>query len=356
MSRTKSSIVGVLIVIIGSYLPAQRYASAPIEQVDGGNGDAAYRPSLVIQSKVGDGRWSKKRAVYPLKGEQVNLRIADRGYDTIRWYLIFPDLTRNYQNANTPWEERAYEWTGFEKIGYYRIRLAKFENRLEISPLDTPDLYGPARAWLRAEGRPVRRLDFYHDDVGTFFFQVEATKGNRKYRSPGIEDGDERGISKRVMRISQRDSEGYLGYVSSLYNVPGVFGSVLSQSVNHIGADCADVLMTARAEWKRVRLDKNYNVNMVVDKFEVLQEAEMTVGVPDVPVRWGETIRPGDFIAVRYQPGVKKYHHIGALFSDANGNGLLDGEDLVFHAGPDPLHLSTLDERAFDGHIALLRH
>jgi hypothetical protein len=141
-----------------------------------------------------------------------------------------------------------------------------------------------------------------------------------------------------------------------LYNIPGVFGSVLSQSTNYIGADCADILMTARAKWKKTALRKNYNVSMLVEKFRTLREIEINNGATDTPVRWGVTIRPGDFIAVRYGTGCRKYHHIGALYSDANKNGLLDGNDLVLHAGPDPLHLSRLDERIFDGHVVLLSH
>jgi hypothetical protein len=326
-----------------------------IETIDDTMDRSAYRPTLIISSKTGDSRWSKKRAIYPLEKQTVRLRIADRKYDKIRWYLIFADLTRNYKNANNPWEPNAYAWVGFEKIQYHRMLLTEFSNQVEITPFPSTG-FDTVRRWFSNQGHPSYRLAFYNDGVGTFWFQVEAEKGKKRYRSRGIEDADSRGLTKDVMRVSIRQEGGYLGYLTSFYNIPGIFGSVLSQSINHIGADCADILMSARSKWRGAPLRKNYNVTMLVDKFPTLAAVEMSHGVPSVEVRWEKTIRPGDFIAVRYGDTGKKYHHIGALYRDANENGILDGADLVLHAGPDPLHLSPLDDGMFDGHVALLRN
>ena len=174
-------------------------------------------------------------------------------------------------------------------------------------------------------------------------------------RSHGIEDPGPNGIHPRVTRISIRDGDGLKGQIASFYNVPGVFGSVLNQSVNHIGADCADVLMTAWSRWKKQKLTKNHNVQMMVTRFKKRAEFEMTGGSPQTPLVWGKDFEEGDFMAVRYGEGGKKYHHVGALWEDANGNGTLDGEDLLIHAGPDPLHLSRLKYGAFDGHVVILR-
>ncbi len=72
-------------------------------------------------------------------------------------------------------------------------------------------------------------------------------------------------------------------------------------------------------------------------------------------MRWGDGIEPGDFIAVSYSEDAKKYHHIGALLSDENGNGILDPKDSVLHTGPDPIHKSLLEEGGFDGTVVILR-
>jgi hypothetical protein len=351
------ALIIVLVVMLFSFMVAasgeQTVRIQSAEEISTRN---SYSSSLVISAKIDDGPWSKKQALYPLKGQSVKLRIPTKSYDKIRWYLIFADLTKYYKNANHPWEPNAYAWTGFEKITYYRMELTRFANETEIAPFFGPPLFEPVRALLAKHGRPEWALAYYHDDVGTFWFQVEAEKGYKKYRSPGMEDANNRGLTKKVMRVSVRQEAGYLGYLSSLYNVPGVFGSTLSQSLNYVGADCADILMTARAKWKKLPLRNNFNVSMLVDRFRHLSTVTLKGGMPDKEIKWGTTIRPGDFIAVRYSPSGKKFHHIGALYRDGNGNGVLDGEDIVMHAGPDPLHLSALNEGVFDGHVVLLRH
>ena len=100
----------------------------------------------------------------------------------------------------------------------------------------------------------------YREDVGTFWFQIEVQEGGTTWRSPGLEDGDHRGLSPNVFRVSIRGGDGYLGYAASFFNVPGLFGAVPHQSYHYIGVDCADVLMAARARWKGIPLERDYNV------------------------------------------------------------------------------------------------
>ena len=42
-------------------------------------------------------------------------------------------------------------------------------------------------------------------------------------------------MSPKVFRVSVRDGEGYVGWLASYFNVPGLFGSVIHQSANYIG-------------------------------------------------------------------------------------------------------------------------
>ncbi len=327
-----------------------------VETFDEETDRGRIRRTVTVQSRIDDGRWTKTRALYPLSGQDVSLRVKKIIGGEIRWYMIFADLTRNYNNANPPFEPRAYEWIGFDKILYHRVELVRFRGAWEIHPFSgEKGAFDDVRAWFRANGKDGYELDFYNDDAGTFWFQAEVERKGKTTRSWGIEDSTDRGLSPRVMRVSFRRERGYLGYLTSFYNVPGLFGSVLYQSKNHLGADCADVLMAAWSKWKRKPLKKNFNVSMLVDKFRKLAQFEMKDGNPDVAVKWKELVRPGDFIAVRYGDGGKKFHHIGALYRDANSNGLLDAEDLVIHAGPDPLHLSRLKHNPFDGHVVILR-
>jgi hypothetical protein len=301
-------------------------------------GDASAR--MVILSSVDGGPWLSDTAIYPLKGQRVMLKATDMPDGNVRWYRIFPDISKFYKNAAYPWEENAYQWTGFDKIDYHREELSSFQGQREICPFEN-------------QTSGTDRSPYYHNDVGSFWFQAEVENKSRSESSPGIGQSDERGLSPKVFRISIRDGQGYLGYLTSFFNIPGLFGSLPYQSGNYIGADCADVLMAAYNRYKGQITAKDYNVAMLVGKFPKIEEFEIIEGIPDKSVRWGN-IRPGDFIAVRYQSG-RQYQHIGALVADSDSDGILGPGDLILHAGPFPLCYSYLKEGSFDGHVRILR-
>jgi hypothetical protein len=326
-----------------------------VETFDEETDRSHVRRTLKILTSVAGEPFRQRPSSTPVSGQRVALRVAAPRGATVRWYLIFADLSRNYANANPPWEPGAYQWTGFDPIAYHRIELTCFRDARTIVPFAGGDIMAPVRDWFRARGAGDRADLFYSGDVGTFWFQVEVEQEGVVRRSWGIEDAGERGLSPKTTRISIRGGEGYLGWVSSYFNVPGVFGSVLSQSAHHIGADCADVLMSAWAKWRNRSLKKNYNVQMMLSRFPRVAEVHVESGAPDTPLRWGDDVRPGDAIAVRYGDAGRKFHHVGALYEDANANGVLDGEDLALHAGPDPLHFTRMKHGAFDGHVIILR-
>ena len=324
-------------------------------------------PAIVIQSSIDGGRWMKNTAAYPLKGQKIVLKVNNVPGGTIQWYQIFPDISKIYKNANHPWEKNPYQWAGFAKIIYHKEELNRFRGQWKMQPFETRNSEPGTRnignavsglkrylPWFRSSGDKSAHSGYYHKDVGSFWFQAEVEKDGRISRTPGIEDSDERGLSPKVFRISIRDGKGFTGYLTSFFNVPGLFGSIPYQSSNYIGADCADVLMAAYRKWKGKKSRKDYNVAMLVGKFPKVDEFDLARGMPDKQVKWGKKIRAGDFIAVRYE-GRRQYQHIGALFSDANKNGVLDGSDLVIHAGPSPLNHSYLREGGFDGHVMILR-
>lgn len=311
----------------------------------GGAGSEAFanavnadRPIIAIQSRIDGGQWKHDKAIYPLKGQGVTLRVDEVPGAAVRWYEIAADISKNYKNANWPWEEEPYKWVGLAKIDYRREELRRFRGLRQVRLFD----------------EEAGNCRFHGGRAGSFWFQVEVAKEGVVYRSAGIEDGDHRGLSPRVFRVSVRDGEGYLGYVTSFFNVPGLFGSVTYQSNNYIGVDCADVLMAAYGKWRGKAMEKNYNVAMLVNKWPKVKEFNLSGGRPDRAVRWDSDVYAGDLIAVRYRGG-RQYQHIGALYEDANKNGVLDEEDVVVHAGPGPLHCSRLKEGSFDGHVVILR-
>lgn len=83
-----------------------------------------------------------------------------------------------------------------------------------------------------------RNADHYNPKVGSFWFQVKVNlKDGRTRKSAGIENSDRRGLSPSVFRVSYIEGKDYIGYLTSFYNVPGLFGSVPYQCENYIGVD-----------------------------------------------------------------------------------------------------------------------
>jgi hypothetical protein len=307
----------------------------------------AIRPSLSIRARVGDGRAKTKRAVAIARGERLALSVDAAAGSAIRWYLVLPDLTRNYANAAPPWEPNAYAWTGMDDVGYFQVELVALRDRAEIEPFAGGEIAAAIAALPDGRG-------FYHAEVGTFWFAADVAVDGRAKRTRGAADVTDRGIAAEVTRIAVRDDATYLGALAGFYNVAGLFGSTTYQAAHHVGADCADILMAAHGEWRRKPLSTNYNVQQLTQRLRTVAKLDVVDGAPSRALRWGEEIEPGDFIAVRYA-GFKKFVHVGALARDEDGDGVLSGGDIVLHAGPDPLHETRLADGAFDGAVVILR-
>ncbi len=341
-------VIAVVFVPVRGCTEKKEHAS-PLSDpnVDRGNKTAKGPATLTIQSRIADGRWTKDKGVYPLKGQSVTLRIDPVRGGKTRWFQIVPDVSKFYKNANFPWDPEPYKWIGLSQIDYYRRELVQFRGLWQIEPFAAT----AGDCTPLSKGIPESR--FYHRDVGSFWFQVEVEKGGKTSRSPGIEDSDKKGLSPRVFRVSVRDGAGYLGYLATFFNVPGVFGSVPYQSNNYIGVDCCDVLVAAYGRWRNTTIKKNYSVSMLVTHLPKRTEFDLSGGRPDRPILWGKDVHPGDLIAVKYR-GARSYQHIGALYRDVDKDGVLGAEDMVIHAGPQSLAYACLSAGPFNGHVMVL--
>jgi hypothetical protein len=306
-------------------------------------------PSLQIRWARGDGGsdWRAGPAEIT-RGDAVRLHVEPLAGASVRWFQIAPDTQRFYKNANHPWEANAYKWVGFARVDYRQREITAWRGRWDLT-LRPP---APGREYADLAWSGAGR--FYHADLGTFWFTVEVGQRDRVLRSPGLSETTERGLSLKVFRLSVRQDDSLVGWLTSYFNVPGIFGSTPYQSENYLGVDCADCVVAGWSKWKKQPLARDWNVAGVVGNWPKALETELSGGAPATEIRWGATIRPGDFIAVRY-PGGRQYQHIGALHSDANGNGKLDPEDRVIHAGPDALQVSALSTGNFDGHVVIIR-
>ncbi|KID58821.1 hypothetical protein JF50_02910 [Pseudoalteromonas luteoviolacea] len=285
--------------------------------------------------------WHIRSAVVSPSGSAVRLKVDVAQGEQVRWYQIIPDTSQYYKNANHPWEQNPYQWAGFGKVRYQQKHLKQFDNH----PYITVD------AGLLKQNN-VFNSHYYHADVGSFWFEVEVIGVNGIKRvSTGVRDTDHRGLSKHVLRVSFTTGDGYLGTLSSFFNVPAIFGSVPYQSQHYLGVDCADVLMAAHAIHNNGKVHDR-NVAWLVTNLKHKANLSDFKGAGSA-IKWGADISPGDFIAVRYRQN-GQFAHIGALYKDSNNNGLLDGEDLVLHAGPNALSYSTVSDAGFLGEIVIL--
>jgi hypothetical protein len=148
---------------------------------------AGSAATLVIESRVDAGPWTTDSAIYPLKGQTVILKIDAIPGGIVRWYQIVPDISKIYKNCYHPWEKDPYKWVGLAKIDYSRKELAAWRGCWEIEPFskksqDTAE--GKAQKFLGAPSMAGEESQYYHKDVGSFWFQVEVEQGRAVQRSP----------------------------------------------------------------------------------------------------------------------------------------------------------------------------
>jgi len=301
--------------------------------------------SLEISHKIENGRYTQSLAVYLTPKQKLTLKFDVKNAKEIKWYQIIPNTAKFYKNANHPWEKNAYKWTGYGKIDYERVEIKAFKNKKEVQLTQK----------ILERNRPQNN-EYYHSKLGSFWFEAEAILDNGKIiKSKGMKNIGRKGLSPKVLRVSYMADKSYIGYLTSFYNVPGIFGSMPYQSRNYIGVDCADVLIATSKIMNKQKNEKNYNVVMLVDKFKTKIKVTISNGTPKRKLKWGKDFNRGDFIAVKYREN-GRYAHIGMLYKDVNKNTILDKEDLIINAGPNALHHTALKDGGFDGTVVILRN
>jgi len=299
-----------------------------------------------ITYKVDNGKFLSKTSVYLEPTQKLTLKFDVKNTKNIKWYQIIPDTSKFYKNANYPWEKKEpYKWCGYGKIDYKRVEIKAFENKKEVV------LTQKILELNRPKGNP-----YYHSKLGSFWFEAEATLKNGKVvKTKGIKNVERKGLSPKVFRVSYMLDKSYVGYLTTFFNVPGIFGSMPYQSRNYIGVDCADVLVATTKVMNHQKNTKNYNVMMLVDKLKVKEKFKIVNGKPNKKLKWGKDFNMGDFIAVKYSKN-GRYAHIGMLYGDENNNSILDENDSIINAGPNALHLTTLTSGAFNGTVVILKN
>jgi hypothetical protein len=157
------------------------------------------------------------------------------------------------------------------------------------------------------------------------------------------------GVATAPLRYSYRNGDDFLGWLTSFYNVPYLFGSAgkgaKNQAEQYIGADCADILVAAlrRAGWKKLEYS---SVADLVDALHPVGKPLVVKpckdGVCEASVaRYGRDVKPGDMLALDYIGAEsdlpREWDHIVVVIEDRGPGGVADGrlgpEDLVMDSG-----------------------
>ena len=234
------------------------------------------------------------------------------------------------------------EWLGFDQLEYSTVPLIPRSGTAMAGPMVVVE-----RAVPTSDREDV-------DGAGSNWFAAEVTLADgTTVRTPDGGDVDRYGLDQSVIRVSFRAGDDYLGWLSTYFNVPSLFGSAgpsddRHQADRYVGADCADVLVGAlRASGQR---DAEYTsvsgLHRLADPLTEPLRLDLgglhTLEGEPAELVWGRDIRPGDLIALNYENDPsnqlpRRWDHIGALARDLGPlglpNGILDADDEMRHMG-----------------------
>ena len=278
----------------------------------------------------------------------VSWRAAGCGPMAVAWRRIEPRMlhtttrgpdpkTKLYANA-VLFGPHHGKWIGFDRIEYFETPIPdQREPRLQVR-----DARPSAATGLR---RPPPR-----DRLGTLRLAATVSAGGVTLSTPGLDAAPDGQIGPSVLRYSFRSGDDFLGWLSSFYNVPYLFGSAgrgaRSQAERYVGADCADILVAALRRSGLHHLEYS-SVGELVDALPQVAGPSVMNGAPAEPaiaIGGSRGARPGDLIALDYigvdeLPGA--WDHIVALVEDRGPDGKPDGQ-----LGPDDL---VADSGSSDG-------
>ncbi|MDD5688134.1 MAG: hypothetical protein PHE88_09930 [Elusimicrobia bacterium] len=285
----------------------------------------------------------------------------------IQWYKVEPYMIHNklgsndpeipqfdyYANAHLPFCSKNRGWIGYDTIEYKETELVKFKNQWQINV----DAHPTAKEYDINDGMGVMRYK-----VSIKYF--DETNKEKIISTPGKESTNYYGIKPDVHKIFFRYDNSYLGWMSSYFNVPGVFGSTEIQVKEYTGIDCADLVVASYNK----STDKNIPLTNVSGLTGLLKKVVGNIYLfPDgnlydstgenkkpVKIDFGGKIKPGDVIFFDYPEGDNMYgywDHVGVIYKDSGENGIpdniLNNYDLIMHAGFAEPHLSLLNDQGF---------
>lgn len=268
--------------------------------------------------------------------------LADLGGVAITWSLVEP----RQHHVDTPppnFGNPAYsnsvlfgtqhgKWLGYDTLEYTATPLAPKASTLSVTRAT------PTEPRLAVNG-----------GLGTMRYAVRVTSDAGTFESPGANAVQRGGVRESVRRVSFRAGDDAVGWLTSFFNVPNVFGSAgrgrHHQTDRHQGADCADVLVGA---WRKAGVKMPYTsvaglyryADVVTPKLlslpEGLFEIDGDARGPAAAYAFGTDVRRGDIVVIDYGLMVgtgRTWDHIGMVGDDRGTIGAWDAEDGLLHMG-----------------------
>jgi hypothetical protein len=288
------------------------------------------------------------------------------GLSAITWHRVEPhphhtDATA-FPNKGNPAYSNAVlfgpdhgRWLGYDRIEYHQTPIA-----------------GASGGTLTVtRTRPSHPRININGGLGTMRYGVTLRLNDEVLSSPGAQALIRGGISPRVMRVTFRSNDSFVGYLRGYFNVPNVFGSGGSgrthQAELYQGADCADVIIgAARAAGSRLPYTsvlglKRYT-QAVTGRLLMTKEGIFSADDQDtrqrVRLRFGSDVYPGDIMLIDYvgfDGSPRTWDHIAVIDRDGGVSGELDPQDPILHMG---YLFGLTEEPAWEeapAHIKILR-
>lgn len=184
--------------------------------------------------------------------------------------------------------------------------------------------------------------------LGTIWIAAQLTLPNGKTIRTADETSVEPvGLSRKVIRVSFREDDTFVGWLGTYFHVPYVFGSTGIQTSRYTGTDCADVMVGALHASGRKRFKFTSVVGLAKlarpitgDLFLTEQGKINTEKGKAASLRWGRDFRSGDLVAMDFLDDPdnelpRPLDHAAALVQDGSekqpANGILDGSDILRH-------------------------
>lgn len=277
--------------------------------------------NLVVESNINGKRiyFSESNNV-SINGENLDSSVVepeDLGHFLIKWYKI--ESKRNKYNNGS---NESFHWD---------------------TPVYKETLIDNGDNWtMLADAHPTNVLKDVNEGLGTMRYKVEFIYNNKKFSTPGKESVNLQGITEDVHRISFRKGDDFIGWLTSFFNLPYIYGSDGKTDEDHqteknIGADCADLIVGAYRKMGN-NIPYTYSVGLIDFTNTIIEESDLFTDGENFYnshklVKYGDDVKNGDLILFG------KWH-VGVIAEDKSNpkgfykgkaDGIFNKYDLMIH-------------------------